>query len=466
MNRISFGTGGWRATLDEFTDERVRMVGQAVATYLEETQGNTDRPVAIGYDARERSEEAAESLADVLSANGFDVLLTDRDVPTPVVAYAIANHELAGALIVTASHNPPDYNGVKFVPEDTLSPLPSVTEAIESNLAPPTSLPEAEHGSIERFDPVPAHAERAVELTKKYFDVDLSGLTVVYDAIHGSGRGITDELLESAGAEVIRRRCNRDPTFGGVSPEPNPETLAGLPEAVEAHEADLGIANDGDGDRISICTPERGVLNGHLLFAGLYDALLTDGGASGPAIRTVSTTFLIDRIAEEHDVGVYEVPVGFKWIAQGMHEHDGLFGGEESGGFTIEDHIGEKDGVLVALLAAAVTAAEPFDDRIDRLFETHGRIYADKTSVDCPEAQKASVISALEESIPETITGLSVTETVSLDGFKLLLEDGSWILVRASGTEPKLRVYAETTDAERLERLLDAGRGLVEPLVD
>jgi phosphomannomutase len=464
MEEISFGTGGWRATLDAFTDERVRMVAQAVATYLEETEDG-DR-VAVGYDARERSPESAESIAEVLAANGFDVLLADRDLPTPVLTYAIVDHDLAGAVMVTASHNPPNYNGVKFVPGDTMSPLPEVTEAIEADLAPPQSLPADERGTVTRFDPVAAHADRSMDLVGEYFDVDLSGLTVVYDAIHGSGRGVTDALLESAGAEVIRCRCAHDSSFGGVAPEPGPETLAGLHDAVVEHGADLGVANDGDADRITVCTPDRGVLNGHLLFAALYDALLTDGGASGPAIRTVSTTFLVDRIADAHGEDVYEVPVGFKWVADGMRRHGGLFGGEESGGFTVSDHIGEKDGVLVALLAAAVAAAEPFDDRIDRLFETHGHIYADKQSVACPEERKSAVISALDDEIPAAVAGQSVADVVTLDGFKLLLEDGSWLLVRPSGTEPKLRVYAESTDSERLGRLLDAGRDLLESLLE
>jgi phosphomannomutase len=464
MEEISFGTGGWRATLDAFTDERVRMVAQGVATYLTATEDR--RRVAVGYDARERSGESAESIAEVLAANGFDVLLTDRDLPTPVLTYAVVDRDLAGAVMVTASHNPPNYNGVKFVPGDTMSPLPGVTEAIEDELAPPEPLPEDDWGTVTRFDPVPAHAERSMDLVGEYFDVDLSGLTVVYDAIHGSGRGVTDDLLESAGAEVVRRRCDHDSSFGGVAPEPGPETLAGLHEAVEEHDADIGIANDGDADRITVCTPERGVLNGHLFFAGLYDALLTDGGASGPAIRTVSTTFLIDRIAEAHDEAVYEVPVGFKWVADGMKRHDGLLGGEESGGFTVRGHVGEKDGVLVALLAAAVTAVEPFDARIDRLFETHGHIYADKQSVACPEERKSAVVAALEDEIPDAVVGQPVADVVTLDGFKLLLEDGSWLLVRPSGTEPKLRVYAESTDPERLDDLLDAGRDLLESLLE
>ena len=461
MSPITFGTGGWRTTGEQFTDENIRKVGQGVATYLKETQDRLGRPVAVGYDARETSAGAAASLADVLSANGFDVLLTDRDLPTPVIAYSIVNRNLAGGVVVTASHNPPEYNGIKFIPDTAQSALPAVTEAIESAVAPPTALPDTEHGSITHFDPVPSHASHAMELTDRYFSIDLSELTVVYDAIHGSGRGVTDALLEAAGATVIRRRCDRDPTFGGNAPEPSPETLSGLHEAVTEHGAQLGIANDGDADRITVCTPERGVLNGHLLFATIYDALLSDADVTGPAIRTVSTTFLIDRIAKAHGTETHEVPVGFKWIANGMQAHDGLFGGEESGGFTIDGHIGTKDGVFMALLAAVVTAMEPIDDRLDRLFEMHGSIHADKASVDCPDEKKEAIVSALESSLPETVAGETVVDSVFLDGCKLLLEDGSWILVRPSGTEPKLRVYAEATDRDQLDRLLEAGRTLV-----
>ncbi len=462
MDRISFGTAGWRATLDVFTDERVRIVAQAVATYL----GGTDRPVAVGYDARETSAGFADSAASVLAANGLDVLLAERDCPTPAISHAIVERELAGAIVITASHNPPEYNGVKFIPDSGAPAMPEITEAIEANLARPESLPADEHGRIERFDPVAAHTAHVRRLTADYFEPDLSGMTVVYDAIHGSGRGVTDALLEAAGAEVVRRRCELDPTFGGTAPEPSAENLGGLEAAVAEHDADLGVANDGDADRIAVCTPERGYLNENLLFAALYEALLTDGGASGSAVRTVSTTFLIDRIADAHGELVHEVPVGFKWVADAMERHDALIGGEESGGFTVRGNVRQKDGVLLALLSAAMCAAEPIDDRLDRIVDRHGRIYAGKTSVDCPTDWKAEAISALEGEIPDSVAGVAVDRIVTLDGFKLLLEDGSWLLIRPSGTEPKLRVNAESSDPERLEAVLDAGRGLVEAALE
>ncbi|MFB6122101.1 MAG: phosphoglucomutase/phosphomannomutase family protein [Haloferacaceae archaeon] len=457
MDAISFGTDGWRARLDTFTDARVRVVGQAVAQYLRD-EGH-DAPVAVGYDARETSEGFAESLAEVLAGNGFDVRLSERDCPTPLVAWAIVDRGLSGAMMVTASHNPPEYNGVKFIPDDGAPALPEVTDAVEDRLAEPTLRPKSERGSVERVDFVESHAAHARDLV----GTDLSGTTVVYDAMHGSGRGVTDALLEAAGANVIRRRCDRDPTFGGVSPEPSADNLSGLADDVAAHGADLGIANDGDADRLAVVTPERGFLDENLFFAAAYDYLLEDD--SGPAVRTVSTTFLLDRVAEAHGEEVFETAVGFKWVADAMVERDALIGGEESGGFSIRGHVPEKDGVLVSLLAAAATAEEPMDHRVDRLLDEHGHIVADKVSLDCPDAEKARVLADLESVIPDRVAGREVADVVTLDGFKLLLADGSWLLVRPSGTEPKLRVYAEASDEKRVGELLEAGRELVTPLI-
>ncbi|MFB6155932.1 MAG: phosphoglucomutase/phosphomannomutase family protein [Haloferacaceae archaeon] len=457
---VSFGTDGWRATLDEFTDERVRMVGQAVADFLRDE--GSDAPVLVGYDARPTSRGFADSLAEVLADNGFDVLLPERDRPTPLVAWGIVDRDLAGALMVTASHNPPEYNGVKFIPHDGAPALPEVTDAIEARLAPPERLPGAERGAVEEVDLVGSHAAHARDLVG-VGDDSLSGLTVVYDAMHGSGRGVTDALLESVGVEVIRRRCERDPEFGGTPPEPSPKHLGGLAEAVAEHDADLGVANDGDADRLAVVTLDRGHLDENLFFAAVYDYLLDSD--SGPAVRTVSTTFLVDRVAEAHGEEVFETAVGFKWVADAMAEHDALVGGEESGGFSVRGHVREKDGVLMSLVAAAAAAEESFDDRVDRLLAEHGAIVADKVSLDCPDEEKVRVLAALEDEIPETVAGREVADVVTLDGFKLLLEDGSWLLVRPSGTEPKLRVYAEAGSESAVRDLLDAGTELVRPLI-
>ena len=325
MDEIAFGTDGWRATLDVFTTPRVRAVAQATADYLAD-EGRAGETVAVGYDARETSRGFAEEIADVLAANGHDVLLPTRDCPTPLVAHAIVDRDLAGALVVTASHNPPEYNGVKFVPDDGAPALPPVTAAIEANLGPPVEDAGTARGAIAEADFATPHAAHCRDLV----DADLDGLTVVYDAMHGSGRGVTDALLESAGATVVRRRCERDPAFGGTPPEPDAENLRGLASAVADSDADLGIANDGDADRIAVVTPDRGFLDENLFFAATYDYLLEDG--AGPAVRTVSTSFLVDRVAAAHDESVYETPVGFKWVAAEMATRDALFGGEESAG--------------------------------------------------------------------------------------------------------------------------------------
>jgi len=455
MDAISFGTDGWRAPLSEFTSERVRAVGQAVATYLDDA--GVEGAVAVGYDARETSPGFATDLAEVLTANGRDVLLAARDCPTPTVAWAVADRDLAGALMVTASHNPAAYNGVKFIPEDGAPALPDVTEAIEARLAAPADGPS--DGEVTETDFLPGHADHVLDLV----DADLSGLTVAYDAMHGSGREATPALLERAGADVVRLRCDEDPTFGGAPPEPSADHLGDLIATVRDGDADVGVANDGDADRVAVVTPERGYLDENRFFAALYDHLL--GSRSGPAVRTVSTTFLIDRIAEAHGEEVVETKVGFKWVARAMAEHDALVGGEESGGFSVRGHVREKDGVLAALYAAAM-ATDGLDERVDALLATHGEIYQDKVSLDCPDDRKAAVVGALGDRIPEDVAGAAVADVNTVDGFKLQLADGSWLLVRPSGTEPKMRVYAEAGDEDRVAALLDAGHDLVAPLID
>jgi len=474
MDAIQFGTDGWRATLDEFTERRVRIVAQGVAGYLRDA-GRAGETVGVGYDARETSEGFAEELARVLCANGFDVLMPERDRPTPQLAWAIADRDLAGGCMITASHNPPEYNGVKFVSDDGSPALATETDAIVEQLAEPDPLPESEWGEVERVDVVRPHFEqckrRVVELADAD-DVDassddgtsdlLDGLHVVYDAIHGSGRDTTDALLAEAGASVDRLRCERDPEFGGTHPEPSAANLQGLVDAVRERDADLGVANDGDADRIAVVTPD-GFLDENLFFAAVYDYLLErDGGA---AVRTVSTTFLVDRVADAHGEVAYETPVGFKYVADAMADHDPLVAGEESGGFAVRGHLRQKDGVFMALLAAAAAADRPIEDRVDALLAEHGEIDQGKVSVDCPDDRKQAVLAALEDHIPDAVAGQAVADVVTVDGFKLLLEDGSWTLMRPSGTEPKLRVYAEAESEARVEALLDAGRDLVEPLV-
>ncbi|MCQ4332138.1 phosphoglucomutase/phosphomannomutase family protein [Natronomonas sp. F2-12] len=454
---IEFGTDGWRTTTESFTGARIRAVGQAVVDHLR--AAGEDAPVAVGYDPRAGSRSAAEELCRVLCAGGFDAIVPPRDTPTPIVAWTVTDRDLAGALQVTASHNPPTDNGIKFIPADGAPALPDVTDRLAAELKPPEPLAEPEWGSVEETDLIEPYIEHALA----FVDADLEGRTIAYDGMHGSGRGVTNRLLARAGADVEARREDADPEFGGTAPEPTPEHLVDLAQMVENDGAELGIANDGDADRIAVVTPDRGVVDPNWLFAALYDYCL--GTDDGDAVRTVSTTFLIDRIAEAHGQAVHETPVGFKWVADAMKEHDALLGGEESGGFGIGGHLRNKDGVLLALAVAAAHSEEPLDDRLDRIREEYGDIVQDRRSVDCPDDRKAAVLEGLAADLPETVAGTEVERVGRDDGFKLLLDDGSWLLVRPSGTEPKLRIYAEAETRERLAELLAAGEALVEPLL-
>ena len=454
---VEFGTDGWRTTVEEFTEPRIRAVGQAVADYLRST--GEDAPVAVGYDPRAGSRAAAEELARVVCANGFDALLADRDTPTPVVAWTVLDRGLSGALQVTASHNPPAYNGIKFVPSDGAPAPPAVTDRLAAALAPPDPLAEDRWGSVRETDFVEPYLGDALSVV----DSDLDGLALAHDAMHGSGRGVTDELLARAGASVTRLRGERDPEFGGSPPEPTAEHLGALEAAVVDGDAALGVANDGDADRLAVVTPTRGVVDPNWVLAALYDYLLETG--AGDVVRTVSTTALVDRIAEANGHAAHETAVGFKWVAEAMADSGALVGGEESGGFGVGGHLHNKDGVLVALLVADAHAAEPFDDRLDRLRAEFGDIVQDRRSVDCPDDRKAAVIEALDADLPESVAGSGVERVGRTDGFKLFLTDGSWLLLRPSGTEPKLRVYVEADSEARVDDLLSAGVSLLEPLV-
>ena len=457
---ISFGTDGWRATLDEFTQPRIRMVGQAVATYL--TDEGVDGPVAVGYDARDHSRGFAEELARVLAANGRDVTIAERDCPTPVLAWTVRDGRYAGGLMITASHNPPEYNGVKFVPKEGTPALPDVTDALEARLAEPDPLGDADHGSVTEADLVTPFSDHAVE----FVPTDLAGLDVAYDAMHGSGRGVTDALLKRGGARITRLHCSRDPTFGGTPPEPEPDRAEELVERVTDGDVGLGFVNDGDADRLGVVTPARGFLDPNLYLAVLYEYLLgRDAGDPGDVVRTVSTSSLVDRIADEHGRDVHETAVGFKWVAEAMREFGAVCGGEESGGYGVGAHLRNKDGVLLALLTAAAHVEESLDERADRILDAYGEIHQDRISVDCPDDRKRAVLQELEATLPDSIAGVAVADINTVDGFKIALEDGTWLLVRPSGTEPKLRVYAEAGSADRADELLAAGRTLVEPLL-
>jgi len=445
VSQITFGTDGWRAPAAEFTADRVRRVGHAVAQHLDARA--IEGPVAVGYDARERSEARAEALAGAIAAGGRTVRVATRDLPTPAVAWTVAEGEYAGGLMVTASHNPAGYNGVKFVPADGAPAPQPVTDDIESRIGD-----AAAGGGFERRN----FRESYVGAVLGAVDADLTGRTVAYDAMHGSGRGVTDRVLEAAGATVRRHRCGRDPAFGGTAPNPGPERAAGLVETVASGAADLGVVNDGDADRVGLVAPGVGYLDESLVLAVLYEFLLER--ATGDAVRTVSTSSLVDGVAAAAGRAVHETPVGFKWVAEAMAETDALIGGEESGGYGLAAHLRNKDGVVAALLAAAADAERPLAEWVRELRASHGPVFQDRTSVPCPDDRKAGTMETLLGDPPERVGGRVVARRETVDGLKLYLEGGAWVLVRPSGTEPKLRIYAEATDEETVGALLSAAR--------
>jgi phosphomannomutase len=456
---IEFGTDGWRAAGEEFTMGRVRAIGAAVAELLDARAENG--PVAIGYDAREHSREAAEQLGAVVAATGRPVTLSDGDCPTPVLAWTVRTGSYAGGLMVTASHNPPEYNGVKYITDDGAPALPAATDELERRLAP-TSEPTDPDGEVTESDFTDEYADHAAS----FVETDLDGLDIGYDAMHGSGRGVTDAILDDAGAALTRLRCERDPNFGGLSPEPVPEYAGELVELVDSGEVSLGFINDGDADRLAVVTPERGFLDPNVLLAVLYEYLLEHNDTPGDVVRTVSTSSLVDRVAREAGQDVHETAVGFKWVAEAMSKHGALAGGEESGGYGIGRHLPNKDGVVLALVLAAAHAEQPLDERIDSLFDRHGRIVQRRRSLDCPDDRKAAMLADLEGVVPDSVAGQQVANIQTVDGFKLALADDSWLLVRPSGTEPKLRVYAEAQSEGRVSELLNAGEDLLRPLLD
>jgi phosphomannomutase len=447
---ITFGTDGWRDTVEAFTPARVRRLGGAVAGYLEAEA--IAGPVVVGMDPRESSPTIAAGLTAVLAEAGRAVIRPDRDCPTPIVAYTVVDRGAAGALMVTASHNPPAYNGIKFIPADGAPATEAVTDAITARLGAPG--PTGAEAVVETIDPHPAYRRHLDALLPGRLD----GLEIVYDAMHGAGRGVTDALLRDRGAAVTTIRGDRDPGFGGQAPEPTPAHLGPLIERVRSQGADLGIANDGDADRVAVVTPDRGVLSAHLLFAAVYAARVAD--QPGPVVRTVSTSTLIDAIAADHDAAVVEVPVGFKWVAAAMQTHDAVMGGEESGGFTVAGHLREKDGVMMALLLAQLAQAEPLDARIDRIEATYGTVHTGLRSIEVPAPPTAAVVDACDGQV----AGVPVARVDRTDGVKLWLEGGAWMLVRPSGTEPKVRVYAEAADAATVTALIDAGEAVVRSL--
>ncbi|MBC7106074.1 MAG: phosphoglucomutase/phosphomannomutase family protein [Firmicutes bacterium] len=462
---ISFGTDGWRGIMArDFTFDNVALVARAIGEYLAGTGGQA-RGVVVGYDRRFLSERFAETVRDVLLARGIPVYTCREAVPTPVAAFAVRHYGAAGAVMLTASHNPPEYNGIKFIPENGGPAPPEVTRRIEELIrrlgAAPADGRAVPGRSATVVDPRPPYLDHLARLVDQEA-VGRAGLRVVVDAMHGAGAGYLEEALGRAGAEVVGLRTGRDPLFGGGLPDPAPERLAGLRERVRETGAHLGVALDGDADRFGLIDADGTYLGANQFLPVLYHHLLAFRGAVGPVARTVATTHLLDRIAARYGQPVVETPVGFKYIGRALEEGC-ILGGEESGGLSLRDHLPEKDGILAGLLAAEVRAVRgrPLGALLRELMAEFGAVAPARLDVHTDRATRERVLEALGRLAPERLAGRRVVRRTAVDGVKLVLEDGSWVLVRASGTEPLFRLYAETPDPDGTRALQEEVRRLL-----
>lgn len=459
---IQFGTDGWRAGIAEaYTFENVRIVAAALAAHLKKQEKQkVQNGVAIGYDTRFLSQDFARAAAETIAAAGIPVHLAQRDCPTPVICWTVRNKGMAGGVMITASHNPPRYNGFKFFMPNGSSAATETTKSVESLLGRkhPVSLP----APIDEFDPHPDY----VQQLQRVVDVGLLKKAkgkAVCDCVHGVGRGYLDAFLRDCDWRVTTIRAEPDPMFGGILPDPaNPACHKALQEAVAKGKADLGLANDPDADRFGIVDSIGEYLSPNQVLPLLYVHMLEHRGIQGPIARTVATTHLLNAIAERHHQTAIETPVGFKWIAEAIESQGAILGGEESGGLSISGHEPNKDGILADLLIAEVWAVhrKPLSEVFKGIMKKYGAYYSSRIDLHLDPDTKDALMGKMEAAPPTEVAGSKVVRVVTLDGIKLNLADESWLLMRPSGTEPLVRVYLEARTKARLKELTQFAQGL------
>jgi phosphomannomutase len=462
---IKFGTDGWRGvTADDFTYETLRYAAQGIAEYV---AGRSRQPLAVvGYDCRFASEFFAAEAARVLAGNGVETLLFDRASPTQVASWTVIDRKATGALVVTASHNPYTFNGVKYKPETGSAAPPEVIAELEQLIGGAAERgPEAvrkaasEDPRVKIYDPRPPYGkqiERMVELPQ----LRGAGLKILHECMYGSGFGYLTELLDGGATEVTELHAERNPYFGGINPEPIPENLGPALGAMSQGSYDICICTDGDADRVGIIDERGRFVNQLQVYALLMWYLIEIRGWKGPVVKSVNMTSMADRLGEIYGVPVYEVPVGFKNVAPRMMETDAVLGGEESGGFGIRGHIPERDGILAGLFIAdmCVRTGQSVSGLLKELEAKVGpHAYARHDihmSRDTYESDRRRVLELLRERAPSSVAGVAVQRVRDDDGFKFYLADGSWVLLRTSGTEPLVRVYSEADTEEGVKARL------------
>jgi alpha-D-glucose phosphate-specific phosphoglucomutase len=463
---IKFGTSGWRAIVaDEFTVANIRRAIGGIAAYVK-TQPAPHR-VLVGRDPRFLGESFVDEAARVLAGAGIAPIVIPEAAPTPAIAYAVTQHKTSGAINFTASHNPPEYNGIKFSTHDGAPALPEVTKQIEAAIVAndaalaeiPRAAPPA--GGFETVDVKAAFLKRLGEL------VDLkaiakSGIKVVVDPFWGAGRGYASDLLREAGVPVETVHDYRDVLFGGHAPEPDDHLLGDAKKKMKEFGASLAIAQDGDADRFGIVDADGTFIQPNYIIALLFDYLVETRGWKNGVAKSVATTNLVNALADFHKVQLYETPVGFKYIGELIIADKIAIGGEESAGLTIRGHVPEKDGVVAGLLVAEMVAVRgtSIGEQLKKLFAKVGSYYPVRDNFRLTPERKAAFTERLK-SDPKDLGGRKVREVVRTDGLKLVLEDGSWVCYRLSGTEPVVRAYVEA----RSEADMEALRGAAEKFV-
>ncbi len=464
---IKFGTDGWRAVIaDTYTYTNVRRCAAGLGRYILD-QNHSDRGVVIGYDTRFGSKDFAAMSASTLAALRIPVYLCDRPAPTPTISYTIIDKQAAGCIIITASHNPGKYNGFKFRPEYAGSARPEIVRAIEARVpdeADDLRMPLAEarrQGLVTDINPIPAYRAK-LETLVNVERIKRAGLRVAVDAMHGAGGGLWPQLLAGGATSVVELRGEPNPNFPGMhNPEPLPHNLTQLADAVKAG-ADVGIAADGDADRLGVLDENGEFVNPLQLYALLLLYNLEVRKLRGPIVRTITCTAMANKLAVRHNLPVYETAIGFKYVGPKMVDVGAIFGGEESGGYAFGDHIPERDGFVsgLFLLDFMSVTGRTVRGLIDYLFEQIGPHYYDRIDLAYDAVQRQAVLERMQQARPDRLAGLKVTGLLTIDGFRFDLEDGGWLIVRFSGTEPLLRIYCETTHGDRVQELLNAGREL------
>lgn len=458
---LKFGTSGWRAVLaEEFTFDNARRVVAAVADHLVDA-GTAPKGVVVASDTRFLGERFRADAAKVLASRGVPVFLADRDVPTPVLSFEIRRLSAAGGLNFTASHNPPEYQGLKFSTGDGAPALPEITKDIEARIAalPPGSVvPGAPKAEIRPTDP----REPYLDAILARIDRDAirrAKLRIAVDPRFGTSRGYLDEALRRVGAEVTAIHDVADPTFGGTSPQCDARNLVEMRQLVRSKKLSLGLATDGDADRFAVVDPSGRYVTPNLVLGLVAEALLPSAAPGTGIARSVATTHLLDAIATAAGRPLYETPVGFKYIGELLLEKKIYFGGEESAGMTIEGHLPEKDGILAGLLVAELVAktGRPPLELVRRLFGSAGTYLTRRLDLRLDDDLMARVRSRVA-SPPTTLAGRKVAKIVTIDGVKAILDDGTWALVRLSGTEPVARLYVEASSPAALRNLAGSAR--------